>query len=53
MTIVRTPFFLYGSRASLTESLLARRERLGISYVALPGEAMSAFAPIVADLRGK
>ena len=51
--VVRTPFFLYGSRASLTEDLLERRERLGISYVALPGEAMQAFAPIVAALRGR
>jgi len=52
-TIVDTPFFMYGSRASLVEDLLARRERLGISYIALPGAAMKAFAPIVAQLRGK
>src|SRR5256712_4731223 len=52
-TIVDTPFFMYGSRASLVEDLLARRERLGISYIALPGGAMKAFAPVVADLRGK
>jgi probable F420-dependent oxidoreductase len=52
-TIIETPFFMYGSRASLTEDLLERRERLGISYVALPGTAMRAFARIVAELRGK
>jgi probable F420-dependent oxidoreductase len=52
-TIVDTPFFMYGSRASLVEDLLARRERLGISYIALPGAAMKAFAPVVAQLRGK
>jgi probable F420-dependent oxidoreductase len=51
--IVDTPFFMYGSRASLTEDLIARRERLGISYIALPGGAMRALAPIVAALRGK
>jgi probable F420-dependent oxidoreductase len=51
--IVDTPFFLYGSRASLVEDLLAQRERLGISYVAVPGAAMRAFAPVVAALRGK
>ncbi len=51
--IVDTPFFMYGSRASLIEDLLARRERLGISYIALPGGAMRAFAPVVAALRGK
>ena len=51
--VVDTPFFMYGSRASLVEDLLARRERLGISYVALPGRAMRAFGPVVAALRGK
>ena len=51
--IVDTPFFMYGSRASLVEDLLARRERLGISYIALPGRAMRAFGPVVAALRGK
>jgi probable F420-dependent oxidoreductase len=51
--IVDTPFFMYGSRASLVEDLLARRERLGISYIALPGGAMRALAPVVAALRGK
>jgi probable F420-dependent oxidoreductase len=52
-TIVETPFFMYGSRASLVEDLLARRERLGISYIAFPGRAMRALAPVVATLRGK
>jgi probable F420-dependent oxidoreductase len=51
--IVDTPFFMYGSRASLVEDLIARRERLGVSYIALPGRAMSALAPVVATLRGK
>jgi probable F420-dependent oxidoreductase len=51
--VVETPFFMYGSRASLVEDLLARRERLGISYIALPGRAMRALGPIVAALRGK
>ena len=51
--LVQTPFFLYGSRASIAEELIARRERTGVSYVALPAGAMEAFAPIVASLRGK
>jgi probable F420-dependent oxidoreductase len=50
--IVRSPFVMYGSRASLRELLLERRERLGISYVSVPGNAMREFAPIVAELRG-
>lgn len=51
--IVDTPFFMYGSRRSIVEDLLARRERLGISYVAIPGRAMREFGPVVAALRGK
>ena len=51
--VVATPFLMYGSRASLVEDLLERRAHLGISYIALPGRAMRAFAPVVAELRGK
>jgi probable F420-dependent oxidoreductase len=51
--IVDTPFFMYGSRGSIVEDLLARREHLGISYIAFPGRAMRALAPVVATLRGK
>ena len=51
--VLRTPFFLYGSRRSIVEDLLECRERLGISYIALPERAMRSFAPIVAELRGK
>jgi probable F420-dependent oxidoreductase len=50
--IVRSPFVLYGSRSSLRELLLERRERLGISYISVPGNAMREFAPIVSELRG-
>lgn len=51
--VVATPFLMYGSRASLVEDLLERRARLDLSYIALPGGAMRAFAPVVAELRGK
>jgi len=51
--IVESPFLMYGSRSSLVEDLLRQRERLGISYIALPGRAMRAFGPVVAALRGK
>src|SRR5439155_637641 len=50
--IARNPFVLYGSRSSLRELLIERRERLGISYISVPGNAMRDFAPIVAELRG-
>jgi probable F420-dependent oxidoreductase len=51
-SVVRSPFVLYGSRSSLRELLIERRERLGISYISVPGNAMREFAPIVAELRG-
>jgi probable F420-dependent oxidoreductase len=51
--VVESPFVLYGSRGSIIEDLLARRERLGISYIAVPGWSMRAFGPVIAALRGK
>lgn len=50
--LVDSPFFLYGSIADLKQQLLARRERLGISYCGLPDKAMEPFAPLVRELRG-
>ncbi len=50
--LVRSPFALYGSHSSLRELLIERRERLGLSYISVPGSAMREFAPIVAELRG-
>src|SRR5258706_2796962 len=50
--LVRSPIVIYGSRASLRQGLLERRQRLGISYISVPGNAMREFAPIVAELRG-
>jgi probable F420-dependent oxidoreductase len=49
--VVDSPFFLYGSHADLKRQLLARRERLGITYVGLPEKAMEPFAPLVRELR--
>ncbi|HUQ41560.1 MAG TPA: LLM class flavin-dependent oxidoreductase, partial [Candidatus Limnocylindrales bacterium] len=50
--IVRSPFFLYGTRASMRDLLREMRDDLGISYIAVPGQAMNEFAPIVQELRG-
>jgi probable F420-dependent oxidoreductase len=50
--LVRSPFFLYGTRASLRSHLREMRDELGISYIAVPGQAMDEFAPIVQELRG-
>jgi probable F420-dependent oxidoreductase len=49
--VVDSPFFLYGSHADLKRQLLARRERLGITYIGLPEKAMEPFAPLVRELR--
>jgi probable F420-dependent oxidoreductase len=51
--VVESPFLMYGSRSSLVEDLQRQRERLGISYIAIPGKVMRAFGPVVAALRGK
>jgi probable F420-dependent oxidoreductase len=50
--LLRSPFFLYGTRASLRDLLRRRRSELGISYIAIPGQAMDEFAPVVQALRG-
>jgi len=50
--LVRSPFFLYGTRASLRSLLREMRADLGVSYIAVPGQAMDEFAPLVQELRG-
>lgn len=50
--VVDSPYFLFGSSDEIRAKLLRRRERLGVSYVAVPAAAMEALAPIVRDLRG-
>ncbi len=50
--LVRSPFFLYGTRASLRSQLREMRDELGISYIAVPGRAINEFATIVQELRG-
>ncbi|HKW78088.1 MAG TPA: TIGR03621 family F420-dependent LLM class oxidoreductase [Candidatus Limnocylindria bacterium] len=50
--LLRSPFFLYGTRSSLKDLLRERREELGISYISVPGQAMDEFAPIAQELRG-
>ena len=50
--IAGLPFLLYGSRSSLRTLLRERRERFGINYISIPGQAMDEFAPVVQELRG-
>ena len=51
--LVGTPYVLYGTLSQLRDRLLRRRDRLGISYYAIPGHAMEAMAPLVAALAGR
>jgi probable F420-dependent oxidoreductase len=51
--ILAMPHFLIGTVDELVYDLQRRRERYGISYVIVPGEADEAFAPVVARLAGQ
>ena len=44
---------LSGSRSEIIEYLQRRRETLDVSYVAVVGSAIDAFAPVVAELAGR
>ena len=48
--VVDSPYFLYGSVADLRRRLLERRERLGITYYAIPEKVMEPFAPLAREL---
>jgi probable F420-dependent oxidoreductase len=50
--VLAMPHFLIGTVDEVVEDLQRRRERYGISYVMVPGEADEAFAPVVARLAG-
>ncbi len=48
-----TSYVLRGTVSQLTEELLRRRDRLGISYYSIPAHAMEEMAPLVAALGGR
>jgi probable F420-dependent oxidoreductase len=50
--VLDMPHFLIGTVDELVEALRRRRDRYGISYVIVPGEATEIFAPVVARLAG-
>jgi probable F420-dependent oxidoreductase len=50
--IAESPFALFGSTASIADTLRQRREELGLSYVIVGGEDIDPFAPVVAELAG-
>jgi probable F420-dependent oxidoreductase len=45
-------YLLYGTIDQLRESMLRRREELGISSYGIPARALEAFSPLVASLAG-
>jgi hypothetical protein len=51
--LVGTPYVFHCTLGQLRDRLLRRRDRLGISYYAIPGRAMGAMAPLVAALTGR
>lgn len=50
--VLEIPHFLIGTVEQIVEDLKARRERFGISYLAIPGEVAEALAPVVERLTG-
>jgi probable F420-dependent oxidoreductase len=50
--VLATPLALFGSTPEIADRLRERRERWGYSYVVIPGDKASAFAPVVAELTG-
>ena len=47
-----SPFALIGSSGSITDDLIARRERFGFSYIIVGADVLDSFAPVVAGLAG-
>jgi hypothetical protein len=47
-----SPHFLVGDTEEMVETLLARRERWGISYLTLPAEDLPVCEPVIARLAG-
>ena len=50
--VLEMPHFLIGTVEQVIEDLSARRERYGISYIVVPGEAAESLAPVVERLTG-
>jgi probable F420-dependent oxidoreductase len=46
-----SPHYLVGDTSEMVETLLARRERWGISYVTLPSSALPTLEPVIARVR--
>jgi probable F420-dependent oxidoreductase len=51
--VLEVPHFLIGTIDQLADDLIARRDRYGISYVIVPGDAAEQLAPLVERLTGR
>lgn len=51
-TVLTSPHLLVGGVQRITEELQARRERWGLSYIAVFEDALESFAPVVEALAG-
>ncbi|HSP09441.1 MAG TPA: TIGR03621 family F420-dependent LLM class oxidoreductase [Candidatus Dormibacteraeota bacterium] len=51
--ILEMPHFLIGTVDQLAEDLIARRDRFGMSFVIVPGDAAESLAPVVERLTGR
>ena len=47
-----SPHYLIGDTEEMVETLLARRERLGVSYITFPTSALGVLEPVIARLPG-
>ncbi len=50
--VAGTPIALIGTIDEIADTLRARRERFGFSYIVVHEAEMEAFAPVVAELTG-
>jgi hypothetical protein len=50
--VLASPHFLVGSVDQMVADLQMRRERYGISYITVFGDAIDTFSPVVARLVG-
>ena len=50
--VTQTPMLLIGSPEEIADSLRERRERWGINYIIVQGDAIDTLTPVVAELTG-
>jgi len=51
--VLESPFLLIGTHEEMAQQLRERRERFGVSYIAVFEPAMEALGPVVQELAGR